>query len=306
MRTFQPDIVHTHTAKAGALGRLAARLALGARPIVVHTYHGHVLSGYFPPAKQCAYRLLERGLARTTDQLIGVSQATVDELVALRVAPASRFAAIPIGLDLDPFLAAGPADGAEFRRELGVGPDEVLAVFVGRLVPIKRVDVLLGALTAAGRAGARLRLAIVGDGPLRAELEARSRTLGVDAEFCGFRTDLPRIAAAADVAVLSSDNEGTPVALIEAAAAACPAVSTHVGGVADIVRPDTGILVAPGDALALGRGLATLAGDRDLRQRMGAAARRHVAPRFGAERLVRDIDALYASLLAARDQQADA
>jgi glycosyltransferase involved in cell wall biosynthesis len=301
MRAFRPQIVHTHTAKAGALGRLAARLALGHRPIVVHTYHGHVLSGYFGPVKSRAFRAIERGLAATTDQLVGVSQATIDDLVSMGIAPATKFAKIPVGLDLDGFLATTRADGAPFREEVGAGPDDVLALFVGRLAPIKRVDLLLDAVAAAG-AGTRLRLAIVGDGPLRAELEARSSALGLGrtVTFCGFRADVAAITGAADLAVLSSDNEGTPVALIEAAAAARPALSTDVGGVAEIVRPSTGVLVARGDAAALGRGLAMLATNRPLREQLGAAARLHVAQRFRADRLLRDVDELYATLLARR------
>jgi glycosyltransferase involved in cell wall biosynthesis len=302
MRRFRPHIVHTHTAKAGALGRVAARLALGPRPIVIHTYHGHVLTGYFGRRQSAAFRGVERGLAAISDCLVGVSDATVDDLVALRVADRSRFRVIGVGLELDKFLGIRDGDGAAFRRELEVGPEDVLAVFCGRLVPIKRVGVLLEAVAAARLTGAPLRLAVVGDGELRASLQARARELGLGeaVTFCGFRTDLRSILAACDVAVLSSENEGTPVALIEAAAAARPAVCTSVGGVPDIVRPDTGLLVDAGDVVAFGMALARLAGDRELRRRMGLAARSHVAVRFGAERLVRDIEALYSDLLARR------
>jgi glycosyltransferase involved in cell wall biosynthesis len=281
---------------------VAARLALGPRPILLHTYHGHVLSGYFGPAKTAAWRAIERTLAATTDRLVGVSQATVDELVDMGIAPPERFVTIPVGLELDEFLTSERADGAAFRDEVGAGPDDVLALFAGRLAPIKRVDLLLEAVAAARRDGARLRLAVVGDGELRPALEARCQALGlVDAvAFCGFRADIAAIASGADLAVLSSDNEGTPVALIEAAAAARPAVSTRVGGVHDVVLPQTGILVPAGDAAALGRALATIAADRDLRRRMGAAARAHVEHRFSADRLIRDIDELYGELLARR------
>lgn len=302
MRAFRPDIIHTHTAKAGALGRIAARAALGPRAIVVHTYHGHVLSGYFGPVKTSVFRGIERALGAVTDQLIGVSQATVDELVALHIAPRSRFAAIPIGLDLHPFLAVESSHGDDFRCELGVSPDEVLATFVGRLAPIKRVDVLLSAVDAARRRGAPLRLAIVGDGEERYGLQVRSRALGLEeaVTFCGFRTDLAAIAAGSDIAVLSSDSEGTPVALIEAAAAGLPAVSTCVGGVPDIVQAGTGLLVERGDAAALGSALARLSRNRELRLRMGEAARTHVRETFRAERLLRDMDDLYRMLLARR------
>ena len=299
IREFRPQIVHTHTAKAGTLGRTAARLALGRRPIVVHTYHGHVLAGYFGPRRTAAFRAVERGLATVTDRLIGVSQATVDDLVAMGIAPAGRFATIPVGLDLDDFLMATPGHGAEFRRTIGARPTDVLAIFVGRLAPIKRVDILLGAVAIARRQGVPLRLAIVGDGELRDALERQSAALGLtgSVSFCGFRADLAAIAAAGDFAVLSSDNEGTPLSLIEAGAAGRPAVSTRVGGVADIVRPETGILVPAGDAAALGSGLVRMAGDRLAREGMGAAARAHVRDRFGADRLLTRIDNLYQELL---------
>jgi glycosyltransferase involved in cell wall biosynthesis len=297
---YRPQIVHTHTAKAGTLGRLAALLTPGVRPLLVHTYHGHVLTGYFGTAKSGLFRWIERALGRRSDCLIGVSEATVEELVELGVAPREKFRAIPIGLDLDRFLTAERADGEQFRREVGAAPEDVLAVFVGRLVPIKRVDLLIEALAQARAAGAPLRLAVVGDGELRAELEALASTLGVgDAvSFTGFRTDLPAIAAASDFAVLSSDNEGTPVALIEASAAARPSVATDVGGVRDIVTPSTGLVARPGSAEDLARALVAIADDPDGRRQMGDAARAHVRARYSAERLVADITGLYDELCA--------
>lgn len=136
MRRFRPDIVHTHTAKAGTLGRLAARVAFRRRPVVVHTYHGHVLSGYFAPAKTEVFRTIERELARMSDCLLALSRATADELVALKVAPREQFRVMPTGLDLEAFLAVEPSDGAAMRTELGATDGELLAMYVGRLVAI--------------------------------------------------------------------------------------------------------------------------------------------------------------------------
>jgi glycosyltransferase involved in cell wall biosynthesis len=299
IRCRRPDIFHTHTAKAGMLGRLAAILAGRPRPVIVHTYHGHVLEGYFGRAKTAVYRGLERWLARRSDALIGVSSATVDDLVRLGVAERSKFRVIPIGLDLNPFLESTPPDGAGFREEAGTRDGEVLLSFVGRLVPIKRVDVLLRAVSHARELGAPVRLAIVGDGTLRPELERLAAELGVAdvVFFAGYRADMVPVAAASDLAVLSSDNEGTPVSLIEAAATAKPAVSTAVGGVPDVVIPETGILIEPGDAQALGAAIATLAGDQPARTRMGERARGHVADRFSVARLIEDMQALYVELL---------
>lgn len=297
-RAFKPDVVHTHTAKAGFLGRQAA-LAMRPRPAIVHTYHGHVLEGYFGPAKARLYLELERALARVSDRLLGVSQATVDDLVRLGVAPRERFRVMPLGLDLAPLAEVDEAlSRAESRRELDVGEGEVLSIFVGRVVPIKRLDVLLDALAQARESDPRIRLALVGDGDERPGLERRAAELGIERDvlFLGYRRDLRPLFAAADFAVLSSDNEGTPVSLIEAAAAGLPAVTTDAGGVREVVGGETGIVVPRGDASALAAGILRMAGDAALRERCGRAARERSLNRYGAERLLGDIDSLYREL----------
>jgi glycosyltransferase involved in cell wall biosynthesis len=299
IRLTRPDIVHTHTAKAGMLGRLAAVLAGDPRPVIVHTYHGHVLEGYFGAVYEAAYRRLERGLAGVSDALIGVSRTTVDDLVRLRVAPRPKFRVIPIGLDLEPFLSSNANTGAAFRREAGVGEGDVLLTFVGRLVPVKDVDLLIRSVAQARAMGAPVRLAIVGDGKLRPGLERLSADLGVADRvyFAGYRADMVSVAAAADVAVLTSRNEGTPVSLIEAAAAATPAVATSVGGVGDVVTSQTGVIAMPGDATGIAEAIARLAGDPDLRARLGEGARGRVRERYSISRLIGDIDELYRELL---------
>jgi glycosyltransferase involved in cell wall biosynthesis len=270
------------------------------RPIVVHTYHGHVLEGYFGRATSAVYRLLERGLARVSDCLIGVSEATVDDLVRLRVARRDRFRVVPLGLDLRRFLEGDRADAAALRAGCGTGPDEILVAYVGRLVPIKRVDLTLRAVAEARQAGAGVRLVVVGDGHCRASLERLAGEVGVADAVCflGYLQDADTVTAAADIAILSSDNEGTPVWLIEASAAGRPAVATRVGGVPDVVPPDAGLLVGRGDHSALAEGVAQLARDPELRAEMGARAREHVTRSFSIERLLRDIEGLYDELLA--------
>jgi glycosyltransferase involved in cell wall biosynthesis len=304
-RSYRPAIVHTHTAKAGLLGRVAALFARRPRPLIVHTYHGHVLRGYFGPLRSRAFTLLERWLARGSDRLIGVSQATVDELVELGVAPRSRFTVVPLGLDLEPFLRLDSDVNPEARATLGVEPGDVLFTYTGRLVPIKRPDLMLRAVAQARGGGAPVKVAVTGDGGLRRGLESLAHDLGLAnaVSFLGYRRDLPWIAGASDAALLTSDNEGTPVALIEAAAAARPAVATAVGGVAEIVVEGGGLLAAPGDVGEIARHISSLAADAEQRRRMGIRARTHVAERFSAKRLLSDVDSLYSGLLASEGER---
>ena len=304
-RRFRPDIVHTHTAKAGFIGRLAAR-RVRPRPAIVHTYHGHVLEGYFNAPVSRAYRALEKGLGRSSDRLIGVSEATVADLVRLGIAPRDRFKVIPLGLDLEPFSRLEDQARAELRAELGVSDSEVLVSYVGRVVPIKRLDVMLRGVAAARGRGAKLRLAVVGDGQSRPALESLARELGIAATvaFLGYRGDLTRIAAASDIAALSSANEGTPVSLIEAGAAGRPSVASEVGGVSEVVTPETGILFPSGDHRAMGQALARLTADPELRGAMGGRARERVTHRYSIGRLLGDIDALYAELVSDRPTSA--
>jgi glycosyltransferase involved in cell wall biosynthesis len=298
-RRFRPHIVHTHTAKAGFLGRQAAAMAATPRPKLVHTFHGHVLEGYFGRAKNTLYRRLERALATRTDRLIGVSEATVSDLVRLGVAGRERFRVVPLGLDLDRFADCGQGSREAARKELRVGEDEVLCTFVGRVVPIKQLDLLLEAIAEARKRDERIRLMIVGDGEQRPELEALAERLGIGAalHFAGYRGDLVPVWAASDIAVLSSANEGTPVSLIEAAAAGVPAVATDVGGVRETLAPDASIVVPAADRSALADSIAALASDPDRRARLGERARQHALAHFGAERLLADIDGVYRGLL---------
>jgi glycosyltransferase involved in cell wall biosynthesis len=300
-RRFRPHVVHTHMAKAGFLARQAALTTLRPPPVIVHTYHGHVLEGYFGPHLSRLYRFLETLLARRSDCLVGVSEATVDDLVRLGVAPRGAFRVIPLGLDLEPFARGDPREGRELRRSLGIGEHDIVLTFVGRVVPIKRVDVLLRAVALAGDS-APLRLLVVGDGELRPRLEALSRELGIAdrVRFVGYRRDLTAIASATDIAALTSANEGTPVSLIEAGAAGCAAVATRVGGVAEVVTPETGLLVPAGEGEAVAAALSRLAVDHGLRERLGKSARERALRRYSAPRLVADIDALYRELLARR------
>ena len=301
---LQPDIVHTHTAKAGAVGRMAALSLLGVhRPILVHTFHGHVLRDYFRGPAEATFTSLERVLGRHTDALIAVSPQVRDELVALGVAPAERTTVIRLGLDLEARLGSSPDARIRVRNELRVDPGQILVGWLGRMTEIKRVDDLLHSFADLRARGVDAVLALVGDGPLLSRLELLADRLGIrgSCRFVGFRADVGRYFAAFDVVALTSANEGTPVTLIEAQAAGLPVVATNVGGTADVVVDgETGVLTRPGDPSAFADGLERLVTDATLRSQFGAAGRERVRGRYSRERLADDIDKLYRSLLAER------
>ena len=304
IRRERPDILHTHTAKAGTIGRVAALLA-GRRgpPIVVHTFHGHVLRGYFGPLRSRFFRLLERWLAARTTALIAVSPQVRDDLVALGVAPPERFVVVRLGIELEERVAAGHDGRAESRRYLGIEPDRFAVGWIGRMTAVKRTDDVLVAFKRLREEGIDAVLCMVGDGPDRPELERRAHELGVVRHtlFLGYQADVAPFYAAFDALVLPSSNEGTPVSAIEALAAGRPVVATRVGGVPDVVQEGRdGFLVDPGATDDLAERLTRLARDPDLRERMGAAGRERVLPRYAVARLIDDVDRLYRSLLRAR------
>ncbi len=301
IRELRPQILHTHTAKAGTVGRLAALLAGDARPpIVVHTFHGHVLHGYFGPLKSRAFRLLERLLARVTTRLIAVSPQVRDDLVSLGVAPAEMFSVVRLGIELGERVQTQVA-GGDTRARLGITPGRFVVGWVGRMTGVKRTDDVLESLARLRERGIDAVLVMIGDGPDRDAVEQRASELGIvrHCYFLGYQEDVSGWYRAFDALILPSANEGTPVVVIEALASGCPVVATSVGGVPDVVREGVdGFLVPAGDVEALAERLALLASEPELRDRMGEAGRESVPSRYVVERLVGDIDDLYRSLLA--------
>lgn len=300
MQRLRPDIVHTHTAKAGALGRVAAKLA-GA-PILVHTFHGHILHGYFSRGTTGVFLAIERQLGRLSTKILTVSEGQRLELLRRRIGRPETVEAMPLGLELDGLLQPSRRRG-ELRRHLGVSPDAALIGIIARLAPIKDHGTFLEAAADLYRRRSHVRFLIVGDGELRSTLEQRVTALGLGpcVHFLGWQRDLEPIYADLDLVVLSSRNEGTPACLIEAMAAGLPVVATRVGGVPDLVADEkTGLLVPPGDAAALSQAIEVLLGDANRRHEMGRLGREAVFPKYSDAALIDRMDDLYSSLLATR------
>lgn len=290
-RQEKPDVVHTHTAKAGFVGRLAARLA--GVPVVVHTFHGHVFHGYFSPAKTRLFIGIEQVMARLSDRIITISPLQCQEIIQFGIASPEKIVIIPLGFDLDEFFECDRLRG-RLRREFGLGEAVKLVGIVARLTGIKNHRLFLEAAAQVRRRDPGVHFVVVGDGELRLELEQQAAGLGVasSVHFVGWRDDLPAVYADLDVVALTSHNEGTPTTLIEAQAAACPVVATAVGGVADIVgNGRTGYLVPPGDAALFAETvLKTLQGDT---RTMGQAGRAAMRAGFTTQRLIDDMEKLY-------------
>lgn len=306
MRRIRPAIVHTHTAKAGAIGRLAA-MAYNAGPgrhlpaRIVHTYHGHVLEGYFSARTTSVFLQLERRLARRTDALVAVSPGIRRELLEdFGIGHLDRFHVVPLGFNLEALAAIDDGARNRARVELDIAADVPVVTWVGRLTAIKQSQVFVEMARLVVNAWPQATFLLVGDGELRGDIETSIRNLGLTerVRLLGWRGDLARIYAATDIFALTSRNEGTPVALIEAMAAGLPSVSPDVGGIRDVVTsPGLGIAIADANAERLAEEVCSLLNAPKRRREMGERARQSVLSRFGFDRLVDDIIALYRHVL---------
>jgi glycosyltransferase involved in cell wall biosynthesis len=296
MRRERPILVHTHTSKAGFIGRLAARIARV--PAVLHQPHGHILYGYYGPWRTRVYVALERLAARWSDRLVMLTDRGADEHLAHRIGRPGQFVTIPSGVPVARLRAAAPTR-AEARARLGVPAAAFVIAAVGRLVPIKGYDVLIDALPAVAAALPDTRLLLVGGGPLRPELEAQAARLGMTdrVTITGATRDVVTALAAADALAAPSRNEGMGRAIVEAMALGVPPVGTTVGGIPSvIVDRECGRLVPSEDALALARALIELGRAPATRATLGEAARRR-AELFSTEEATRRLLGLYATVL---------
>lgn len=298
---FKPDIVHTHASKAGAIGRWAA--AAAKVPVIVHTFHGNVFKGYFRPIKNSIYKNIERQLAKRTHAIVAISELQKQELAfEHRICSPEKIHVIPLGFDLNRFHEQRDEKRTSFRRKWRIAEDEFVVSIIGRLVPIKNHRLFLEAFKYARDAsGVKLRALIVGDGESRQELEKYCRETGLnqpDVTFTSWIREIDEVNAASDLIALSSDNEGTPVSLIEAQASGKAIVSTDVGGIRNIVVPgETALLSPKGDANALAENMLRLINNNEFRKKMESGGWDFVEKRFHYTRLVQDMSRLYLDLL---------
>jgi glycosyltransferase involved in cell wall biosynthesis len=305
LRRERPHIVHTHCSKAGTLGRIAA--ALLRVPVRIHTYHGNVFHGHFGPFTSRLFIEIEHLLGALTTRVVAISKSQAEELSGkYKIVGSEKVTLIPNGYDLGPFFSA---DGNRaIRWQCGIDDAKFLVTWAGRLAPIKNIN-LLAEIVRAGGANPELHFMIVGDGTERMRLEHLTRGCP-NVTFLGWRAEMPAVWASADVALLTSRNEGTPTTLIEAMATGKPFVSTNVGGISDLAIPPLRNGFSPG-VFQAGNGFLTpssapgiiaclemLARDRALAARMGREGQRFVRGRFRAERLLRDIENLYLEVAA--------
>ncbi len=309
LEEFQPDVVHTHASKAGALGRRAARAVPGAA--TVHTFPGHVLEGYFPEPVARVLRRVERRLAARTDRIVAVSHTTADDLVRLEVCAEERLAVIPPGIELEPFLELPPKrlaarEAGPLRTRIGASADSFVVGVIGRLAEVKQPRMALDAFVFLAARYPGLHLVFVGDGPewlgLERAIGALDPQVAERAHLLGALEDVVGIYAELDAVLSSSRTEGLPVALIEAGASALPVVAPAVGGIPEIVAHErTGLLSSPGDGSdGLAFHLAKLMDDRREAGAMGERARVRVAARHGARVLADRLEELYTAVLEER------
>jgi glycosyltransferase involved in cell wall biosynthesis len=310
IREFKPDIVHTHAAKAGALGRIAAA-ECGVRAIV-HTFHGHVFHSYFGKLTTGIFIRVERYLAAKSHAIIAVSEKQKEELSSqFRICPPEKISVIPLGFDLSRFAAESGRKREHFRKRFGISEEETVIGIIGRIVPVKNHSFFLHAMKKVfSRTNKKVRCMIIGDGEDRKKIQSLASELGLSwcdestrsghaqVIFTSWIKEIDYALAGIDITALTSLNEGTPVSLIEAQAAGKPVVSTRTGGIENVVIPgETALLSSVTDIDAFAGHCISLVADPALRREMGAAGRKSVQGRFTCEQLAENTRSLYRKIL---------
>jgi len=287
IKSLRIDVVHTHTSKAGLLGRLAAS-TVNLRPVRVHTFHGHLLAGYFSPWKTKLVYSIEKFLEHFTDSFVAMGSQVRNDLESIGLGKRARFNVFFPGLPSRVFVPKSIA-----RKELGLAVNDTHILFVGRMTAIKRPDRLLDSIEELVARNVDIRVLAAGDGELLPALRERATKANLPITFLGWRSDVPKLIAASDIAVLTSDNEAVPLTLIEASMAGLPLVSTNVGSVSDVVKHEVNGYLVDSEPAALADALQKLAIDPVLREIMGKAGRERATRYFSLEKMCADHTELY-------------
>ncbi len=308
IKEFNPDIVHTHASKAGAIGRLAAISCKA--PVIVHTFHGHVFHGYFNPIITRIYKTVERYLAKKSDAIIAISELQKNELTNIhKIAPAEKISVIPLGFDLEQFTENIEAKRKSFRSQFGINEDELAIGIIGRLVPIKNHQLFIKAAKhVQEKSKSPVRFVIIGDGESKAEIQEQckaadlsyeeNQSSGANVIFTSWIKEIDWVLAGLDIVCLTSLNEGTPVSLVEAQAAGKPIVTTEVGGIKNVVIPNKSALLSPIENERLFvENLLKLVENQELRKEMSGCGRSMVLDKFSYRVLVKNMEDLYSSLM---------
>jgi len=290
IRKYKPDVIHTHTAKAGVLGRLASLLA-GRGAVRVHTFHGHLLHGYFNLVITKSVILIEKFFAARTSVLIAIGSKVKDDLIEAGIGRADKYRVFFPGL---PAPKSYSKVGAQ--QAIGISSEVLYCTFVGRLTQIKRPDRLLDVAAECKKRGVDLSFLVAGEGELFESSKARCEREQLNVTFFGWRNDIEQIFAASDLAILTSDNEGIPLTLIQAAQAGLPIVATDVGSISDIVISESNGYLTETSAVAIADAIEKLVRDEELRKMMGQAGKARATQYFSLERMVKDHSDLYRSL----------
>ena len=294
IRDFKPHVIHTHTAKAGFLGRIASIISL--KPSIrVHTFHGHLLNGYFGPFKRSLVVIAEKFLAHFTHQLLAVGDKVRQDLLNAGIGTKDKFGLMPPGL----VIGALP-DRQDSRNALTLPANSLQCAFIGRVTQIKRPDRFLDVVSEINKRGVNLDFFIAGDGELLDVCRERIKQEDLPVTILGWQSYIERVLSAADMVVLTSDNEGTPLSLIQAGMAGLPVVTTNVGSVPEVVLDGVTGIVTGLDVQEIANALEKLVSDKALRTKLGTAAQEFTLSNFGVKRLVHDHEELYKKLLSSR------
>ena len=294
IRDFKPNVIHTHTAKAGFLGRIASIVSLHSS-IRVHTFHGHLLNGYFGTFKRSLVILAEKSLAMITNRLLAVGDTVRQDLLAAGIGHPENFELMPPGLEINKLPSKGEA-----QQFYGLPSKFLQCALIGRVTQIKRPDRFLDIVAEVKKRRIEIEFLMAGDGELLEACKERITAQELPVKVLGWQGDVERVLAASDIVILTSDNEGTPLSLIQAGMAALPVVTTNVGSIPEVVIDGLTGIVTDVDVMAMADALERLAGDVGLRIRMGVAAREFTMANFGVKRLVHDHEELYKRLIANR------